>query len=244
MSKNKAPAGSRANIRRIMQKADDIDISEGRVSYFRYNEVIRGLADHYSTPFPIAAAVFAALSPNVGYVGNLRSAATVLKGFSEGVPVDHVKVATYNHCRDRAYSYLEGVDFLKTTKGPKIRSFYLNILNPMDPAPVTIDGHAVNIWRGRRINLKAVVGNFRYNDIADDYRAIAKELGLIPNQVQAITWFAWKRLHSILAPARQLELFRDVTADFWQTFADAAEIEPYPYFTNPSISTLRKNNYV
>lgn len=239
MSKRKPP-GRRSNIRKILERADDVDLSEGRVAYFRYNEVLRGLAELYSIPFPKAVAVFAALSPNVDYTGNLRSAASVFKGWNEGVDVNLIRVSTYNHCRDRAFEYLNDRDFLATVSGKKIRSFYLNILNPMDPSPVTIDGHAVNVWRGRQRNLKAVAGDFNYDAVADDYRRVAKDIGLLPNQVQSITWFAWKRIHNIVYAGRQLTLFADNSADLWATLRDPSSIEPFPYFDEPSYSTLNK----
>jgi hypothetical protein len=233
--------GSVRDIIKTLNRADAVDIDEGRLSYFRYNEVLRNLAAFYSVGFAETVAVFAALSPNSDYQGNLRSTATVIKGWKAGVDVERIRVVTYNHCRDRAFEYLNGVSFLETVKGKKIRSFYLNILNPMDPEPVTIDGHAVNIWRGRRMNLKEVAGpkgRFNYNEVARDYRSAAIRVGLLPNQVQAITWFTWKRVHSILFPGRQLELLRDNSADLWRTIVDPESIVPFEFLANPSPSHL------
>ena len=183
----KRPAGRRSNIIKCLDAADSVDISEGRVSYWRYHEVLQGMAAFWKVDFEKCVAVFAALSPNIDYTGNLRSLASVLKGWTEGVDVNFVRVSGYNHCRDRAYQYLSGLDFLSSVKGPKIRSFYSNILNPGDPGPVTIDGHAVNVWRGKPEVLKGVVGGFNYNVVVDDYRSVAREVGLLPNQVQSIT---------------------------------------------------------
>lgn len=235
------PAGRRSNIRKVLDAADETDINEGRLAYFRYHEVVKRLAAFYDVPFPKAVAVFAALSPNVDYNGCLRSTATLLKGWSDGVDVNLMRVSTYNHCRDRAFLYLEGVDFLATVSGKKIRSFYMNILNPLDPWPVTMDGHAVNVWRGRPVLLKSVVGDFHYETVADDYRRVARDVGLLPNQVQSITWFAWKRIHNIVYAGRQLLLFEDNSADLWATLRDPESVEPFPYFDEPHYSTLRTN---
>lgn len=211
--------GKKSNIKKVLDRADETDINEGRLSYFRYNEVLRNLADFYAYPLPAVVAVFAALSPNTDYQSNLRSCATVLKGHAAGVDRDYIKVSTYNHCRDRAITYLDGVAFLDNVRGKKIRSFYKNILNPIDSEPVTIDGHAVNIWRLKRVNLKAIVAlSWHYETVAADYRRVAASVGLLPNQVQAITWFTWKRINRIVYPGRQLELFRDNSADMWKTF--------------------------
>jgi hypothetical protein len=229
--------GSQRNIKRVLDLADSVDIDEGRLSFFRYHEVLRNMSAHYGVDFQTTVAIFCALSPNSDYRGNLRSTASVIAGHLAGIDRDRIRVATYNHCRDRAFEYLNGTSFLATVRGPKIRSFYLNIINPMDPDPVTIDGHAVNIWRGRRKNLKSVVGDFRYKHVAGEYRDVARRVGLLPNQVQAITWFAWKRIHRILYPGEQLKLFGD-PGDRWETLADPASVIPFPFLETPLPSTL------
>lgn len=228
------------NIKAILDLADDTDIQEGRIAYFRYNEVCRLLADHYGYTFPEVVAVFSALSPNNNYTGNLRSTATILKGYKEGVDVNYLRVTTYNHCRDRAYAYLSGVSFLDTVSGLKILSFYANISNPLDPHPVTIDGHAVNVWRNRLTTVKSVAETrFNYEGVAKDYRTVAASVSILPNQLQAITWFTWKRINNILFKPQQLELFKDISLDLWKTLRSPEEIEPFPYLDKPSHTTLR-----
>jgi hypothetical protein len=235
--------GTIENILKIYDLASKTERAEGLPYYFRLSRTIEGLGAHYGYPFHLAAAVFAALSPNVGYMPNLRSAASVLKGHKEGVHVDLIKVATYNHCRDRAFSYLDGVSFDATVDGPKIRNFYQNIIEPWHPEPVTIDGHAVNIWRGFRVTLKEVAGKggFKYKPVADDYRAAARALGLLPNQLQATTWTCWKRIHAVLSipETPQLGLFSD-NSDLWKTIVAAGDIEPYEFFSVPSPSTMKR----
>lgn len=223
------PRGSRKNILDVLDAADAVDINEGRLAYFRYNEVLRNLASYYDVPFPDAVAAFAALSPNNDYLGNLRSTATLLKWF-RSVPVDRIICTTYNGCRNRAATYLTGTSFLGTVKGKKIRAFYSNILNPLGSAAVTIDGHAVNVWRNHRVNLQKVAAkNFRwkYDVVAAEYVRVAEDVGLLPHQVQAITWFAWKRINKILYPGRQFELYRDASSDFWKTIVDPESIATF-----------------
>jgi hypothetical protein len=57
--------------------------------------------------------------------------------------------------------------------------------------------------------------------------------------LQAITWFTWKRVNNILYAGRQLELFRDISSDLWQTLRRPEEITPFPYLETPSYTTLR-----
>lgn len=239
------PRGSRKNIIDVLNAADAFDINEGRLAYFRYNEVLKNLAEFYGVPFPDAVAAFAALSPNNDYLGNLRSTATLLKGFRAGVECDRIVATTYNGCKDRAFSYLAGTSFLGTVGGKKIRAFYRNILNPLDPSAVTIDGHAVNIWRSRRVNLQKVAAKkfrWQYDRVAIDYFSAADRVKLLPNQVQAITWFAWKRIHNILYPGRQFELFRDVSGDFWKTIVDPESIATFEFLPAGRIPDTENGN--
>jgi hypothetical protein len=221
------------NVEAVLAQADTIDIEEGRVAYYRYHEVMSGLASYYSVPLDRAVAAFAALSPTNEYGRNLRSVATLLYGLREGIEVERLPVSTYLHCRARAWSYLRGESsFLDTVKGKKIRSFYLNILNPLDPYPITIDGHAHNAWRGRLANLKnSLIKPALYDTIAADYRTVARRRGLQSHQLQAILWFTWKRIHGIYASS-QLSLLTE-PGDVWQTLRRPEEIKPFTPVTLP-----------
>jgi len=86
-------------------------------------------------------------------------------------------------------------------KGRKTFNFFMNLLNPCNPNYVTIDGHMVSVWLGRRILLKSKEASLtakKYTLIAEDYKTVARELGILPNQLQAVCWMAWKRKHRIL----------------------------------------------
>jgi hypothetical protein len=213
------------NILKILDQADAVDINEGRVAYFRYLEVCRQIADRYGYDLPLVVAVVAATSPNCDYRGNLRSALTIIDAHKNGIPFERITVSSYRQCGERAYSYLDGVDFLGTVKGPKIRAFYTNIMYPLDPHPVTIDGHAINIWRGKRIRLNQIK-TFKYEAVAEDYREAARRVRLLPNQLQAITWFTWKRINKIIYNP-QPNFFTHKPDDFWQTLGTFDGLEPY-----------------
>ena len=213
------------NILKILNAADDVDVNEGRIAYFRYREMcvsIQQLFPEYTLEQVVA--VLAATSPNNDYVGNLRTTVTILDAHRHGRT--YCNASSYGACRRRAFSYLDGVSFLGTVKGEKIRAFYHNILNPIDPFNVTIDGHAVNIWRGMREPLKGLKA-FKYKQVAEDYRAVARSVGLLPSQLQAITWFAWKRINKIFYNPPQLHLFEDRSGNFWRTLIHLEEIYKY-----------------
>src|SRR2546421_4747162 len=153
------------NIKRVLSRADDSDWREGLIAYNSYNETMRGLADYYDYDLKQVAAVFAALSPNNDYIKNLRSCVTLLKGHRAGMPVESLTTTSYRSCQLRAWRVLNGEDFLSFTKGKKTRNFYELIIDPEHPTAITIDGHMVSIYTGKRITmLKAKLLNIKYDD--------------------------------------------------------------------------------
>lgn len=230
------------NILKLMERASSTDITEGRVAYYRYNEVMRRFAAHYGYPLERTAACFVSLSPSNSYEGNLRSLASVLQAHRDGALPESAPVTTFHHCRARAWTYLEGEDFLQKTEGKKIRSFYQNILNPLDPFPVTVDGHALNIYRDIKVPLRAAaVLKWDYEEIADAYREVARRLRLQAHQVQAIAWYAWKREKSILYTPPQLELFEDRSGDLWRALRSPEDLKPLPRRARELVETPRRS---
>jgi hypothetical protein len=83
-------------------------------------------------------------------------------------------------------------------RGEKTRNFFRNIVEPTDPEPVAVDRHAAAIvfnTLDRPALQVALTRAGGYERVADAYRSVAEERGLIPNQVQAITWLAWRDRH-------------------------------------------------
>lgn len=217
-----------SNLRKMLARADATDVAEGKLAYFRYNEVMTGLANHYGHSVSKVTAAFCSLSPNSDYFGNLRSTASCLQGLNDGIPDHLIVVSTYNHCRDRALAYLRGQrSFIEDTKGPKIKNFYHNILDPHDTRWVTVDGHMVASWRGQNLTMKEALCTIsEYREIKHAAQVLAFEYLLIPHQVQAIIWFARKRTLNIKYDGN-LDFFK-AQDDQWKTLHDPASIKPYP----------------
>lgn len=219
----------RQRLEAMWARADRVDIDEGRLAYFRYHQVMRGIADLYDADLPRVVAAFCSLSPNSDYLGNLRSTVSVLEGMRRGIPDDEIIVATYNHCKTRAIAYLRGERmFLGETKGLKITNFYHNVLSPHDNKWVTIDGHMVAIARGQNLTMKEAIlkGSREYREIAHHVKAMAFDTFLLPHQLQAVLWFARKRIFNVKYDP-QGSLFHGST-DQWRTLVDVAELKPYP----------------
>jgi hypothetical protein len=215
--------GNYANLKKVFVQADGIDWNCGIDSYSKYNRMMSLLAGKYGCSLEQATAVFVSTSPNNDYKNNLRSTVSILHGWKHNIPDDQIKTSSYHHCRDRSLKYLRGLDFLSHSTGPKIRAFYQNIIDPLDPEPITVDGHMVNAWTGSRRPLKEVArGKFVYEDCAKDIRTLAKRQGLIPCQAQGILWLTWKRINRILYDPN-LDLF----GDHWGYDLDVENIQPY-----------------
>lgn len=132
------------------------------------------------------AGVLAAVSPMLSWERNVIVARNA---FAEG----HVTgVLSRNAAKGNAI--LAGADPLDVLGGDKVRSFYMNILNPEGTDAVTVDRHAYDVATGVRIaeNNRPKLSKKHYNAIADEYRRAAAIVGLAPSQVQAITWTVWR----------------------------------------------------
>ena len=154
------------------------------------------------------AGVIAALSPNNRWERNLIDAENVCKVYINGDidDVKQVKVCTYGKMLDKAIAILQCdniADIPDILNGQKIRAFYECIIGKSDA--VVVDGHAYSIWIGERLTMKQVpnIGKKLYANIVADYISATHEinarfnLNLLPYQVQAVTWVAWRRLHSV-----------------------------------------------
>lgn len=216
-----------ANLTNVFEQADAIDVSEGMIAYNRYRNTMFRFAEYYNFPLENVVAAFVALSPNNDYKGNLKSMVTLLHGIRCGWHKEEVTVTTYHACRDRAYYFAIGRNnFLNTTKGPKTRAFFQNILDPTNCSPVTVDGHMLSIWHLKRMTMvQAVRLRTPYEDVAMGIRQLAFGRCIVPCQVQAILWFTWKRLHNVVYDS-QLSLFK--SNDQWGTDVMPQTIKPFP----------------
>jgi len=220
--------GTVSRLLKVLAQADAIDWEAGTGYYQRLNAVLLALADHYGYTVSSTVAAFVALSPNNDYHKNLRSLATLMYWHLRQRPVTEITTTAFNACRQRAYDFLGGVDFLGRTKGLKTRAFYRCILEPANrDCPIVVDGHMVNAWCGQVNNLKLVATmGFNYAEVERDVRSVADVLEYrmhSPQQIQAVIWLTWKRINRIYAPST-LDLF----GDHWQIQRTVADLKPYP----------------
>ena len=190
------------NILKVYRQATQEDTINGVEWYARAERMAKAIAQDAGLPLPTVIGVMAALSPNNRWERNCRDAATMCQAWKNGDSMDSFKVSTYNTMKAKAWAILElgltdDEDILSHLNGQKIRSFYSNIRG-LDE--VTIDGHALNIARGKREGLttdKTNIGKREYRDLQAAYVRAAKRVDVKPHVLQAITWTVWKRVHNI-----------------------------------------------
>ncbi len=190
------------NILKLYRQATQEDTSNGVEWYARAERMAKAIAQDAGLPLPTVIGVMAALSPNNRWERNCRDAATMCQAWVAGEGMDSFKVSCYNTMKQKAWAILDlgltdDEDILSHLNGQKIRSFYSNIRG-LDE--VTIDGHALNIARGKREGLtsdKTNMGKREYRELQEAYVKAAKRVGVKPHVLQAITWTTWKRIHNI-----------------------------------------------
>lgn len=134
----------------------------------------------------IGAGILAALSPNTSWPQNKVRATTL------------VSTGDVRHFPDavgKAQRILAGETPLDVLGGPKVRSFYTDIMG-LPNESVTVDRHAIDIACGRPLS-NAERSPFQkgkaYATLARFYTEVAREYGVTPNQLQAITWVWWRK---------------------------------------------------
>tara|TARA_R110000823_G_scaffold312680_1_gene439541 strand:+ start:508 stop:1101 length:594 start_codon:yes stop_codon:yes gene_type:complete len=191
------------NIMKVYRKANDGDIANGLEWYARARREAVSISDELGLPLASVVGVMAALSPNNRWERNKIDAYNMCSVFiRDKHGLNTFKVSTYNTMKGKAWSILsdelaDNESILARLNGQKIRSFYSNIIGLQE---VTVDGHALNIARGKREGLtsdKTNIGKVLYRELQAAYIRAAKLAGIKPHEMQAITWTVWKRVHNI-----------------------------------------------
>lgn len=190
------------NILKTFRRATADDIAGGVEWYARAERAAAIIAASYGLPTNTVVGVMAALSPNNRWTRNVKDAETMCKAWASGDNLDGFRVCCYNTMKAKAWSILaeeltDDEDILARLNGLKIRSFYSNIRG-LDE--VTIDGHALNIARGKRKALtdnSTNMGKRLYREMQSHYIRAAKRAGVEPHVMQAVTWITWRREHGI-----------------------------------------------
>lgn len=189
------------NIVSVLRDSDETQHAEGLLWYPNAQKAAHDIAIKYDIAVYLVVAVIAALSPNNKWTRNIVNADALIGAFIRGDGIDSVKVSTYNKMKQKAWDILAArpdYDGAKAMlKGQKITSFFCDIMGEFN---VTIDGHARNIAYGERVGLtddRTNIGVREYRALQAAYEEAARRVGLMPYQLQAITWRVWRDRHGI-----------------------------------------------
>ena len=190
------------NILKTYRIATVSDVADGVEWYDRAKRMAAWVSLTTGVDEKSVIGVFAGLSPNNRWERNCKDGLRMCEAWVNGETLEDFKVSCYNKMKQKAWSILEDnlTDddaILTRLNGQKIRSFYSNIRG-LDE--VTIDGHALNIARGKREGLtsdKTNMGKKQYRELQAAYVTAAKRIKIKPSELQAITWTTWKRIHNI-----------------------------------------------
>lgn len=170
----------RDNIIATYERATEDQILKGKMWY----PVAHDLAEMISGgDVRKGAGVIAALSANKSWSENVKIAT---RAFGSGKATGHVKDAITK--ATRIMNGANPADVLPMAA--KTGNFYRCILDPTDPEPVCVDRHAHDVAVGRTFGDadRGLSSKGRYNALASAYRAAADRLGILPSELQAITW--------------------------------------------------------
>lgn len=181
------------NILKVYKQADEFEHELGFWWYKLAHEFAQDTADKFETGLGVVSGVIAALSPGVTWDVNKKDTINAFRYVKNEIltPV----YSTYRPNWGKALLIMNGDNPENTLGGLKTLNFYRNILNPYG-TDITIDRHAIKIARGMTKPGALKVTPNQYNKIADAYLEVSNKLGIRPNQLQAITWSTYKRIHS------------------------------------------------
>lgn len=193
----------------ISTKINDMDVSLAARSagwYAEANAFASELAAKHNVSLKIAAGVISAVSPRMPWLRNKNVADAILgqfRNFSSLSAMDAAKeigLALSTNVA-MAVTIARGADIEIALTGTKRRSFYNNIVSPLSGDSVTIDTWMIQAFcnvtgndkktgeKFVKANNKALNGTgVGYFVIAEAVRIVAKQMNLIPSQIQALYW--------------------------------------------------------
>lgn len=201
----------RANIRASWDRADADCRDFGRDWYPSTNRLVLALADAADLDPTVVAGIVAVLSPRSAWHTNVKNAAAVLVEAGHLNLADAVQILwSHGYGRDpvidtlnigdgprglgtsiaKARTIAESESATAVGYGQKTLSFFHNIVDPATSDDVTIDAWAAGVALGRRLTNAEMskLNAKQYARLAEQYRIVAGELGIVPSELQAVCW--------------------------------------------------------
>ena len=205
------------NIKGVYYLSKAYEKRHGEIWYKNANKSCSTIAKKTDINIAFVVGVLSALSPNNKWERNVIDTENMCIAYKSNIPLDEVKVCTYNANKQKAIKILELIDkdkifvdiddIREILNGNKVKAFFDCIyLYEYNENTVCIDGHAKAIYIGEKFALSSNSSNVttkQYRVISQAYIDATKEINesegssYLPYQIQAITWVAWRRIHNI-----------------------------------------------
>jgi|688.fasta_scaffold00478_41 hypothetical protein len=164
---------------------------EGIKWYWEAHNICQDLADIHNIPLEIVVGMLAALSPQKSWEHNLELVKEALDSRCDYIRHTKMMSGKATMIYNFTHLYKDRKGFIeRMLGGPKIISFFNNILNPYDNTYVTIDTHHISICTGLT-KLKTVTEK-QYEFLRVETLKFAKKNKLLGNEAQAILWTHYK----------------------------------------------------
>lgn len=192
--------GQRHVVNNILRTFNNTEFTAQSNWYTEANLLATKLASLHNLTVLQTAGVIASLSPLKSWDENQRIAKAFLKSgdaYHTSMFIDKAEqIVKYNGDFAREFN-------LSILNGNKIQNFFINIAFPKESTAVTIDRHAISVALGKLVpenHLKGITDK-QYEFFAECYRQAANKVGVLPNEMQAVTWVKWRKIKSAKANA-------------------------------------------
>lgn len=179
---------SAMEVERWYQKATFWQTLRGMSWYRRAHKWALSLSSMHGLPVETVAGITAAISPATSWERNVIEVEHLLSGIK-------IKHTTYTPNVKKAQRILLGEHPMDVLGGKKVLNFYKLIANPRDTASVCIDRHAVRICTKVDFTSDSEAAAYskkNYESCAEAFREVARNHAVLPWQVQATTWVAYR----------------------------------------------------
>ena len=190
------------SILRFYSQASITEIKEGLQWYNDANLYCRELATRFDISLSQAAGIIAAFSPQTGWAENKRFALSFLYNKKQ-----RIKSLVQTNKALKILQLTSEADIHNALalgdKAFKTKAFFLNMLNPDVQTSCTVDRHAIACCIQHPDNVHALSNKYgkltakQYNFFKQAYITAAHELGILPHQLQAITWLTYRRIREL-----------------------------------------------
>lgn len=190
------------SILRFYSLATLTEHKEGLDWYNDANIYCKELASRFDITLQQSVGIVAAFSPQTGWTENKRYAVSFLLQPNNQVRLLIQQVKAKNILKLKSESDIYASLSVNGTAW-KTKAFFLNILNPDIPTDVTIDRHAIAVCIQSTDNVSALPkthGHLKptqYAFFQSCYISASNKLGILPHQLQAITWIVYRRLRQL-----------------------------------------------